>query len=210
MIQINDLISKSFGFEISSEAREKLEIWHKIFLEYNSHTNLMSKNDTKVVFEKHVTDSLAIKLFEGFKPDISLLDVGCGGGFPSLILSICFPEITFFAVDSTLKKINFLNLAKHELELHNLNPISDRIENIKPLGVDIITNRAVGKISDIWSLSCAHLKSGGYFVSYKAKTAKEEAYAAEEKFAKLKNPLFIPYRLPLDENFTRELVIFKN
>ena len=78
--------------ELSSDIKNDLENWEKLFIEYNSHTNLMSKNDINVLFEKHVFDSLAINLWEGFKNSKVILDVGTGGGFPSVILAICFKK----------------------------------------------------------------------------------------------------------------------
>ena len=209
MIRLEEIIQKLYGFKPSKKMIEDLKIWHEMFLKYNSHTNLMSKNDAEIVMEKHVLDSLSIVLFEGFKNTKLILDVGCGGGFPSLILAIFFPDKKIIGADSTLKKINFLNMVKDKLELENLMTYSERIENLKPLNVDMITNRAVGKIDDVWQLSKKHLIKGGYFVSYKAKTAEDEANCAIKKFKELKNPEFISYRLPIDETMVRKLAILQ-
>ena len=204
-----DIIRKLYNFSPSEDTVKKLGEWEKLFIEYNSHTNLMSKNDIPFLFEKHVLDSLSICLFDEFKNAKSLLDVGCGGGFPSVIISLFFPEVKVFAVDSRGKKITFLNKLKEELSLDNLNPICARIEDIPSLNVDIITNRAVGKIADVWKLSSFHLKKGGYFVSYKALTSVEEVnnFLLETRI-NIK-PHVLSYELPLNESNTRNLVIFK-
>ena len=68
----------------------------------------------------------------------------------------------------------------------------------------------VGKIKDIWKYSKKHLNSGGYFISYKAKTADDEALDAMKSCIELKDKKIIDYELPLKENHTRKLVIFKN
>lgn len=205
-----EIIEKLYGFCPSENILLKLSEWEKIFVEYNSHTNLMSKNDMAVLFEKHVLDSLAIKLYEGFNNGLKILDIGAGGGFPSLILSIFFPDNKIIAVDSIRKKTDFLNLAKEKLELNNLDVINERIENIKPLYADILTNRAVGKIEDVWKFSKKHLKCEGVFISYKAITAEDEVENALKKYRELKLLNIIPYDLPLAENHTRKLVILKN
>ena len=57
-----ELIKKLYNFEPSIETISKLEKWKDFFIEYNSHTNLMSKNDISDIFEKHVLDSLSIVL----------------------------------------------------------------------------------------------------------------------------------------------------
>ena len=54
---------KPLGMDLTLQMQARFEIWQKLFLEYNSHTNLMSKNDEKFLFEKHVFDSLALNLF---------------------------------------------------------------------------------------------------------------------------------------------------
>ncbi|MDO5437308.1 MAG: 16S rRNA (guanine(527)-N(7))-methyltransferase RsmG [bacterium] len=209
MIRIKDEIKKMYNFTPEDSCIFRLEVWRDMFVDYNSHTNLMSKNDVSLLYEKHVLDSLSLVLFDGFKDGIKLLDVWCGGGFPSIILAIFFPNVEIVAMDSIGKKTTFLKLVRDKLSLHNFEVINSRIENYPPLNADIITNRAVGKISDVWNFSKKHLKNGGYFVSYKALTAKEEAKNASDKFKELGNLKFIPYNLPLSENFVRELVVFQ-
>lgn len=205
-----NLIKKLYNIETDNETISKTERFIKLFVEYNSHTNLMSKNDVEFLFEKHIIDSLSVVLFDKFLTSGTILDVGCGGGFPSVILSIFYPDKNIIAMDSVAKKINFINYVKSELKLLNLRPMLTRVEDYPPLDVDIAVNRAVGKIKDIWKYSKKHLKTDGYFISYKAKTAETEAYEAAQKYAELCELNFIKYNLPLDENYTRELVIFKN
>lgn len=205
-----NLIKKLYGIDVDIDVLKKTDKFIELFIEYNSHTNLMSKNDIDVIFEKHILDSISVVLFDKFKDASVIVDVGCGGGFPSVVLSVFFPDKKIYAVDSVSKKINFINLIKSELELYNLFPLLTRVEDYPPLGADIITNRAVGKIKDIWKYSKKHLNSGGYFISYKAKTADDEALDAMKGCIELKDKKIIDYELPLKENHTRKLVIFKN
>ena len=203
---INFDILKNLNICLTEEIKNKLTLWENFFLEYNSHTNLMSKNDTEVLFEKHVFDSLAINIWEDFKNQKFILDVGTGGGFPSVILAICFPEKKIIANDSRIKKINFIKEIKEKLKLENLEIIYSRIEEAKPLKVDLIVSRAVGKILDIYELSKTHLKKSGKFLIYKSKSAQNEIKEFKKKY---KNADFkvIPYQLPLKESFERNLVI---
>ena len=205
-----NLIKKLYGIDVDIDVLKKTDKFIELFIEYNSHTNLMSKNDIDVIFEKHILDSISVVLFDKFKDASVIVDVGCGGGFPSVVLSVFFPDKKIYAVDSVSKKINFINLIKSELELYNLFPLLTRVEDYPPLGADIITNRAVGKIKDIWKYSKKHLNSGGYFISYKAKTADDEALDAMKCCIELRDKKIIDYELPLKENHTRKLVIFKN
>ena len=203
-----EILNKELNFFPSDETIEKLNQWKKIFVEYNSHTNLMSKGDMEVLFEKHVFDSLSIVKWEEFKNHNKILDVGCGGGFPSVILAICFPNKTIIANDSRIKKINFIKEIKEKLNLDNLEVCYSRIEEVEELNVDLIVSRAVGKMIDVWELSKKHLVKNGTFLIYKAKLLNEEIEAFKIKYQKAKFEI-IPYNLPLEETFERSLVVLK-
>ena len=200
---------KNLKIEFDFKTVEKLTIWQKIFEEYNSHTNLMSRKDIEVLFEKHVYDSLSINLWEDFKNKKTILDVGTGGGFPSVILSIFFSDKKIIANDSRIKKINFINEIKEKLRLNNLQILYSRIEEAPKQNADLILSRAVGKIVDIYELSKKHLVSNGNFAIYKSKTVKEEIEIFKNKYKKAEFKI-IPYELPLKENFERSLVILEN
>ena len=204
----SDIVKNKLNFSLSKDTKEKLSLWEECFKNYNSHTNLMSKSDIEVLFEKHVFDSLAILKWEKFLNQKTLLDVGTGGGFPSVILAICFPEIKIYANDSRIKKINFIKEIKEKLELNNLEIVYSRIEDVKPLNVDIITNRAVGNLLNVYELAKKHIKQNGYFISYKSKTVYEEIANFKKKYKKADFKI-IPYELPLKDNFTRNLTIIK-
>ena len=202
------ILNEKLNFLPSEEIIEKLYLWEKYFIEYNSHTNLMSKGDVEVLFEKHVFDSLSILKWNNFLNHKKILDVGCGGGFPSVILAICFPEITKIANDSRIKKINFIKEIKEKLALDNLEICYSRIEDVEPLNVDLIVSRAVGKMIDVYELSKKHLSKNGNFLIYKAKSLDEEIDNFKKKYSRADFEI-IPYELPLKENFSRNLLILK-
>ena len=201
-----NLLKKEFNLEINENTLEKLNLWHKLFVEYNSHTNLMSTGDVKVLFEKHVFDSLAILKWNEFNPDKKqkILDVGTGGGFPSVILALFFPNLEIVANDSRMKKINFIIDIKAALDIKNLKISYARVEDLEPLNCDIVISRAVGKIKNVLRLSKKHIKEGGYFVIYKSKTLEEELAELKDTEAQI-----VTYNLPLKENFERHLAIIK-
>ncbi|MBQ4646426.1 MAG: 16S rRNA (guanine(527)-N(7))-methyltransferase RsmG [Candidatus Gastranaerophilales bacterium] len=202
------ILNEKLNFFPNDETIKKLSLWEKYFIEYNSHTNLMSKGDVEVLFEKHVFDSLAITKWDKFLNHKKILDVGCGGGFPSVILAICFPEIKIIANDSRIKKINFIKEIKEKLNLDNLEICYSRIEEVEALNVDLIVSRAVGKMIDVWELSKKHLTKNGNFLIYKAKLLEEEIENFKKKYKKADFEI-IPYELPLKENFSRNLLILK-
>ncbi len=205
------IIEDDFGLKLSGEQILAINKWEEIFKNYNSHTNLMSKNEISNLFEKHFYDSLSIALWSKFsdKKNAGLLDIGTGGGFPSVVLALCFPDLKVFANDSRIKKIDFIKFAKEKLKICNLNILYGRAEEIQRVNADIVTFRAVGKIKDILPLAKKHIAQGGSIVFYKAKGVKEEIDGAFEADKNLKAPEIIPYNLPLDVETTRNLVIFK-
>ena len=195
-------------FEIFSDFTE----YQKVFLEQNSKLNLISKNDEKYLFEKHIYDSLAIKLFfEKYKiTDARILDIGCGGGFPCVPVAIEFPKMQVAGIDSIRKKINAVNEMKIALGLENLHLICDRVENITGK-YDIITSRAVAELKKIAEYALPLLEKDGYFVAYKSKKALTELDSAKSVFSKYKAEVvdIIEYCLPLEEVFERNLVVIK-
>ncbi len=184
----------------------------KAFLNQNSKLNLISKNDEKFLWEKHIFDSLSIeKFFEKYKPSGSkLLDIGTGGGFPSVPTALAYPDIEVFALDSIRKKINAIENIKAVLNIQNLHTICERAENIKDK-FDIVTSRAVAPLKIITGYAMPLLNKNGYFVAYKSIRTEEEIKEAKNILKKYNAEVtdIIKYDLPLEENHTRNLIIIK-
>lgn len=190
--------------------------YKRVFLEENSKRNLISKNDENFLFEKHIYDSLGIKLFfEKYNiHSAKILDIGCGGGFPCVPLAIEYPEFKITGIDSIKKKIDAINEIKNQLELDNLSTICDRVENIKEQKFDIITSRAVADLSKIAEYALPLLKHNGYFVAYKSRKTQEEIGNATKILKRYNAEVkeILTYTLPMEEVYVRNLVIigFKN
>lgn len=184
----------------------------KVFLVQNAVLNLISKNEEKFLWEKHVYDSLGIKLFfEKYSPKVNtLLDIGTGGGFPAVPIALEYPNIEVFALDSIRKKINAIENIKQELSINNLTTICDRAENIEQK-FDIITSRAVATIDILIKYATPLLKKNGYFVAYKSRLADQEISDAKYLIKKsgLKLIDIIEYTLPLEEIYERKLVVLQ-
>ena len=187
--------------------------YKQAFLEENAKHNLISKNDEKFLYEKHIYDSLSIKLFfEKYNiTNAQVLDIGCGGGFPCLPVAIEFPDIKITGIDSIRKKINSVQEIKEKLNLNNLELICDRVENLKNKKFDIVVSRAVADMAKISDYALPLLKQNGYFVAYKSKKALEELENAKPILKKHNAKLIdiIEYTLPLEEVYERNLVCIK-
>lgn len=183
----------------------------KVFLEQNSFLNLISKNDEKFLWEKHICDSLAIeKVFDKYGEGRTLLDIGTGGGFPSVPIALAFPEIKVTALDSTRKKINAIYNIKEKLNIENLLPVCKRAENFDGR-FDIVTSRAVASLDKLIAYAVPKLNENGYFVAYKSRKTDEEIAQAKNVMKKFHAGIIdvIEYELPAEESFARNLVVIK-
>lgn len=193
------------------ENKDFYKHYMELFLEENSKVNLISKNDEKFLWEKHVFDSISISaFFEKYGKGKTLLDIGTGGGFPALPVALTYPEIQVTAVDSIAKKIRAVQAISDKLGLKNLNAVCTRVENLNGK-FDIVTSRAVSSLKNICEYALPKLKKGGYFVAYKSRKTPEEIEEAKNIFKKFKAEIveIIEYDLPLDEKLTRNLIIIK-
>lgn len=185
----------------------------KTFLEQNSKLNLISKNDEKFLWEKHIYDSLSIEHFFKKYPEAlkgSLLDFGTGGGFPSVPIAITYPELNVTALDSIRKKINAVSEIKQALNITNLNTVCERVENLDKK-FNLVTTRAVASLDKILHYAIPKMTNNGWFIAYKSLKAADEIKEAEKSLKRLQAKIIdiITYELPLDENHTRNLIIIK-
>lgn len=181
------------------------------FLKQNAKLNLISKNDEKFLWEKHIFDSLSIeKFFDKYKKGKTMLDIGTGGGFPALPVAYTYKDIDVYPLDSIRKKINAIHEMKNELNLENVFPICERAEKLSQK-FDLITSRAVAPLKVISGYALPLLKKDGYFVAFKSVKAQEEIDDAKSILKKFNTKVIdiIEYDLPLEENHTRNLIVIK-
>ncbi|MFI3306684.1 MAG: 16S rRNA (guanine(527)-N(7))-methyltransferase RsmG [Rikenellaceae bacterium] len=140
-----DNILKYFP-DITAHQREQFEALYPLYEEWNAKINVVSRKDFDQLYLRHVLHSLAIAKVCRFDADARILDVGCGGGFPSVPLAIMFPEAKFVAADSIAKKISVVRGVSESLGLDNLDPRCCRVESITER-FDYVVSRAVTDMS---------------------------------------------------------------
>ncbi len=162
-------------------SQSKIDIFFtmsKMLTEFNESTNLTSITDIDGIIRKHIADSLLGA--EYFPVGSKVIDIGTGGGFPSLPLAIARPDLNILAVDSTAKKLRFVELASHELGLTGISVKAARAEELifsdgMRGGFDCVCARAVADLSILAELCIPFLKLGGRFIAYKGSDGAEEA-----------------------------------
>lgn len=107
-------------------AEEQLNRFYEVLTDYNDKVNLTSITERGDFFIKHVWDSVAGQKY--FKDGANAVEVGSGGGFPSIPLKICRPDIKFTLIESVAKKCTFLEYAAAELGLGDVKVLNMRAE----------------------------------------------------------------------------------
>ncbi|MGB0185567.1 MAG: 16S rRNA (guanine(527)-N(7))-methyltransferase RsmG [Flavobacteriaceae bacterium] len=136
-----DLIQKYFP-ELSDVQKQQFEALQRVYEDWNSKINVISRKDIQALYLKHVLHSLAIAKVQKFEPNTQILDVGTGGGFPGIPLAILFPEVKFHLVDSIQKKINVVSAVVQALKLKNVTATHQRAEAVEGR-FDFVVSRAV-------------------------------------------------------------------
>lgn len=165
----------------TDEQTEKLFALTERMLKVNESMNLTAITDIDGVILKHYADSLTIS--EYIPEGASLIDIGCGAGFPTLPLAIFRPDVKITALDGTAKRIEYVKSTAQMLELGNVNAIAGRAEEYasKPEyreRFDIVTARAVAALPVLSELCLPFAKKNGLFIAMKASQGENEAAAA--------------------------------
>ena len=116
-----------------------------IYQYWNSKINVISRKDIENIYVRHILHSLVIAKFIKFRKGTTILDLGTGGGFPGIPLSIIFPDSNFILVDSIKKKLIVVEEVIKELELKNVKHKWSRAENLN-YNYDFLITRAVAKM----------------------------------------------------------------
>ncbi|HDI1486207.1 16S rRNA (guanine(527)-N(7))-methyltransferase RsmG [Staphylococcus aureus] len=176
---------KEHNIELTETQKQQFQTYYRLLVEWNEKMNLTSITDEHDVYLKHFYDSIAPSFYFDFNQPISICDVGAGAGFPSIPLKIMFPQLKVTIVDSLNKRIQFLNHLASELQLQDVSFIHDRAETfgkgVYRESYDVVTARAVARLSVLSELCLPLIKKGGQFVALKSSKGEEEL--EEAKFA---------------------------
>lgn len=149
-------------------------------LAVNSHTNLTAITDWNEIIVKHLADCCMVLpcIPKGSK----VLDVGCGGGFPSLPMAIARPDLTVIGLDSTGKKVDYVNESAKLLGLNRLSAVCGRAEDLAHGDMretfDVVVARAVASLPVLCELCIPFVREGGTFCAMKGARADEEMKTA--------------------------------
>jgi 16S rRNA (guanine527-N7)-methyltransferase len=172
-------------------------------LEVNKVHNLTAIRDVPGVITKHFADSLTIA--KHIPEGASVIDVGTGGGFPTLPLAVARPDLKITAIDSTAKKIAHVQNTAHMFGLNGVTAITCRAEEMAQTkdreSFDVATARAVSELRILCELTLPFVKIGGILIAMKGASGEKELADAKQAIAKLGGTLVEQHRLTLkDQN----------
>jgi 16S rRNA (guanine527-N7)-methyltransferase len=204
------------GISLSENQLGQFEAYYETLVEWNEKMNLTAITNKEDVFLKHFYDSITASFYFDFTKPFHLCDVGAGAGFPSIPLKIAFPHIQVTIVDSLNKRISFLQHLATTLKLENVQFVHDRAETfgVNPIhreAYDVVTARAVARMSVLSELCLPLVKIGGHFIAMKALNAKDELEVGQKAITTLGGKVenIHTFTLPIEESERTILVIKK-
>jgi 16S rRNA (guanine527-N7)-methyltransferase len=147
-----ELLTKYFS-DFTPTQVEQFTALGPLYKEWNEKINVISRKNIDNLYEQHILHSLSIAAVFEFRPGMTILDLGTGGGFPGVPLAIFFPEIKFILVDSIAKKLKVINEVAAATGITNTTTRHSRVEDLKDVKADMVVSRAVAPLKDLWQWS---------------------------------------------------------
>ncbi len=175
--------ANSIGIALSKEQERAFLSFLDLLYERNKTTNIVAHSEKKEIIWRHFIDSIAIppifnNVFVNNK-QVTLLDIGTGGGFPGVPLKIIYPHIQLSLMEATNKKVEFLKKLVADLCLENISILWGRAEEFGQQEqyrekYDVVVARALAELNTLVELALPFVKDKGMFIAYKGPRYKEE------------------------------------
>jgi len=172
------------GADVSRETAEVLGAFVDLVLHWTPRVNLISAASRSEIWDRHIVDSA--QLFPLAPPDFNLwADLGSGGGFPGIVVAILGkerrPDARFVLVESDQRKATFLRTASRIFGLR-VTVVTKRIELLAPLGVEVLSARALAPLDILLGYAARHLSPTGIALLPKGETVAEEIALARRNW----------------------------
>ena len=192
MSQFKELFTELFrknGLEnyIRNETVEKFEKLTEIMIQTNAVMNITALTTMEKIIPLHYAD--CVKIADRIPEGATVIDVGCGGGFPILPLAIVRPDLKITGLDSTDKKVRYVQNTADELGL-KISTISARAEDAAKTpqyrdSFDVAISRAVARMNLLDELCMPFVKIDGVFIAMKGAAGQEELEEAKNGIQRL-------------------------
>jgi 16S rRNA (guanine527-N7)-methyltransferase len=183
---ISDIFVVAGFADVDPRARERLERYVALVAKWNRAIKLFAFANPRELVERHLVDGLAAAHKVG--PRDRVLDVGAGGGVPSVVVAALRPEAAVVALEPVHKKHAFLMTARRELGLEGYEPRAERLEQYAGLDFDVAMSRATFGLSEWLALGLERVRPGGLVLGFEGREtvdlppgATREPYAVVER-----------------------------
>jgi 16S rRNA (guanine527-N7)-methyltransferase len=176
------------GINLSQRQIEQFRIYYRELINWNKRINLTRITDSEEVQRKHFLDSLTVApaMKRPVKDSsLNVIDIGTGAGLPGIPLKIALPDISLTLLEATIKKTKFLKYIIKQLELNNVEIVSDRAEEAGHSPryrekFDVVVSRAVASLPVLAELTLPFCTMGGRVIAQKKGDIKAEVKNSEK------------------------------
>lgn len=204
---------QKFGVEIDDNAFERLDKYAEMLVETNKSFNLTAITEPDDVTVKHFADCLALFGMVYIPENAKIIDVGTGAGFPGLVLLLTRPDIKMTFLDSTKKKLGFIQNVLDETGV-KAEVVHARAEEAGQNPqyrekYDFATARAVANLTNLSEYCLPFVKVGGEFISMKSAASDDEIKSAENAIGILGGKIKNDTVFDLTEEMPRRIIEIK-
>ena len=204
---------KPFEISVDEEAFNRLDTFAEMLIETNKSFNLTAIKEPDDVTVKHFADCLSIFKYVDIPENAKIIDVGTGAGFPGLVLKLYRPDIQMTFLDSTKKRLGFIENVLNECGIKG-DILHMRAEEAAQLAkyrekYDFATARAVAALPVLSEYCLPFVKVGGSFVSMKSAESNEEISEAKKAINVLGGKIEEDILFDLVEKMPRRIIRIK-
>lgn len=209
---LEDTIKKQ-NVSIDDEAFYRLDKYAEMLVKTNESFNLTAITEPDDMTIKHFADCLSLFGFVDFPQNAEVIDVGTGAGFPGLVLLLTRPDLKLTFLDSTKKKLGFIESAVKEFGLdarflHRRAEEAGQDAQFRER-FDFVTARAVANLTNLSEYCLPFVKKDGLFISMKSESADKEINDAKKAVKLLGGKIEKDIVFNLSENMPRRIVLLR-
>ncbi|HOW17260.1 MAG TPA: 16S rRNA (guanine(527)-N(7))-methyltransferase RsmG [bacterium] len=175
MFHVEHVLKKLFVNKDLPKIKGQLELLKEKYFKWNNVYNISSIRNENDFWIKHVLDSLCLAKYLSLDPKIKkIIDVGSGGGFPAIVLSMVL-DSDVLALEPIKKKTDFIDYCSLKIGLKNLHTINSKFQNMR-LDQDVVVSRALGMYNELCTHSFSQDKKPRVVIMTTNKNIKELSF----------------------------------
>lgn len=205
--------AEKLGIPLTEEQLKRFDLLSELLVEQNKTMNLTAITDPDGIAVKHFADSISVLTACEFSQSAKVMDIGTGAGFPGIPLLIMRPDLDLTMVDSTAKKLKYVQSTVDSLgliatTLHTRAEEAGQSREYREK-FDIVCSRAVAALNVLCEYCLPFVKVGGIFIAMKSAKAQEEIADAKTAIKLLGGKIIDEKSFSLSDGGERTLIVIK-